>query len=84
MLAGELAGRQRQEQRREPDRTDRSAMKLRGWLAVVFALLALAGCIQATGGSGQASYATSSPNNNGEYPRDRGGDGGDGGGGGGM
>jgi hypothetical protein len=49
------------------------------WLAAVFALLALAGCVQVATEQGQSPY-----DNNTEYPRDRGGDGGGGGGGGGM
>jgi hypothetical protein len=57
--AGELAGRQRQEQRPEPDRTDLSAMSRHIWLVVVFVLVALIGCAQETAGQGSAPYAPS-------------------------
>lgn len=48
-------------------------MNLHRWVAAVLVILALVGCAQAPDGP----Y---SPDNNGEYPRDRGGDGGGGGG----
>ena len=51
---------------------------------VVFVLLALAGCAQLVTGQVQPPYVPYWPDNNGEYPRDMGGDGGEGGGGGGM
>jgi hypothetical protein len=50
-------------------------MNLHQWLAAVLVLLALAGCAQVTTGQRQAPYAPYSPDLNGEYPRDRGGDG---------
>ena len=50
-------------------------MNLHQWLAAVFVILALAGCAQVTAGQGQAPYDPYSPDPNGEYPRDRGGDG---------
>jgi hypothetical protein len=62
---------QRQEQRPEPDRADRSAMSFHRRLAAVFVLLALAGCVQVATEQGRPPY-----DNNTEYPRDRGGDGG--------
>ena len=60
-------------------------MNLHRWLtALLFVILALAGCAQVTAGQGQAPYDPYSPDPNGEYPRDRGGDGSGGGGGGEM
>jgi hypothetical protein len=49
LLAGERPGRQRQEQRPEPDRDDRSAMNLPSWLAAAFLLLLLVGCAAGQG-----------------------------------
>jgi hypothetical protein len=54
---------------------------LHSCFAALFVILALAGCAQVATGQGQAPYAPYSQANNGEYPRDRGGDGGAGGGG---
>jgi hypothetical protein len=54
------------------------------WLAALFVLLALAGCAQVATIQGQSPNPPYSPANNGEYPRDRGGDGGGGDGGAGM
>jgi hypothetical protein len=59
-------------------------MNLHRWLAVLFVLYALAGCVRVAAGQGQAPNDPYSPANNGEYSRDRGGDGGGGGGGSGM
>jgi len=59
-------------------------MTLRNWLAILFALLMIAGCTEAATGTGHVAYPPHSPDANMEYPRDRGGDGGGGGGGGGM
>jgi hypothetical protein len=59
-------------------------MNLHRWLAAASVLLALAGCAQATTDQRHAPYAPYSPEPNGEYPRDRGGDGSGGGGGGEM
>jgi len=53
------------------------------WFVAVFIIWALGGCTQVATETGQAPYAPYSPDNNREYPRDRGGDGGGGGGGGG-
>ena len=44
MLAGERARWQRQEQRPEPDRAGRNAMKRLSWLTAAFVLLSLVGC----------------------------------------
>ena len=62
-------------------RAQPSTMNLRRGLAVAFVLLTLVGCVQTERGQGQAPYAPYSPDPNGEYPRDRGGDGSVGGGG---
>jgi hypothetical protein len=53
-------------------------MNLHRWLAALLVLLALAGCAQVATTQGQDPNAPSSPANNGEYLRDRGGDGGGG------
>jgi len=53
-------------------------MNLHRWLATVFVIFALVGCVQVATGPGQAPYAPYSPNNNGNM-HDRGGDGGGGG-----
>jgi hypothetical protein len=53
-------------------------MNVHSWLAAVFVILALDGCVQVTAGQGQAPYAPYSPNNDGNM-HDRGGDGGGGG-----
>jgi hypothetical protein len=58
LLAGEHAGRQRQEQRPQLGRADCSAMNLRRWLAAVFVLLALAGCVQVATGQEPALCAS--------------------------
>ena len=74
MLAGQPARRQRQD-------NDSSLIKplAHRWLAGLFILTALAGCNPVTTGQKQAPYAPYSPDPNGEYPRDRGGDGSGGG-----
>jgi hypothetical protein len=46
-------------------------MKLNRWLAAVFVMVALGGCVQAATEQGRPPY-----DNNMEYPRDRGGGGG--------
>jgi len=53
-------------------------MNLHRWLAALFVVLVLAGCAQVATTQGQHPNAPSSPANNGEYLRDRGGDGGGG------
>jgi hypothetical protein len=61
-LAGEPAHRQRQEQGPQPDRTDCGAMSrhIRHiWLAMVFVLLALTGCVPETAGQGSAPHTPS-------------------------
>jgi hypothetical protein len=78
VLPGQPARRQRQKQRSEPDRAAGGAMNPHRWLAALF-ILTLAGCIPVTTGQKQAPYAPYSPDPNGEYPRDRGGDGSGGG-----
>jgi hypothetical protein len=50
-------------------------MNLHRWLATVFVILALTGCVQVATGPGQAPHAPHSPDNNGNM-HDRGGDGG--------
>jgi hypothetical protein len=49
------------------------------WLAALFILTVLAGCAPVMTGQKQSPYAPYSPDPNGEYPRDRGGDGSGGG-----
>jgi hypothetical protein len=55
-------------------------MLLRGRLAALFVVLALAGCAQGTTGQAGAPYAPYSPESNGIRPEHGGGDGGGGGG----
>jgi hypothetical protein len=57
-------------------------MDQRRGLAVLSVFLILAGCAEVATRQEQIPYAPYSPDPNGEYPRDRGGDGGGGGGGG--
>jgi hypothetical protein len=51
-------------------------MNPKRWLTAVFIILALAGCAQAPTSQVQAPYPHYSPDPNGGFPRDRGGDGG--------
>jgi hypothetical protein len=53
-------------------------MNLHSWLAAVFVIFALVGCVQGAQSQGQAPPAPYSPDSNGNV-RDRGGDGGGGG-----
>jgi hypothetical protein len=61
LLADEPAGRQRQEQRPEPDRANRGAMNLHGWITALFVLFAIAGCAQVATEQGQAPNAPYPP-----------------------
>jgi hypothetical protein len=56
VLAGEYSGRQSQEQRLQPDRAGRNAMKLLGWLAAAFVILMLVGCAVGQGPQSPAPY----------------------------
>jgi hypothetical protein len=53
-------------------------MNLHRWLATVFLILTLVGCVRGPQNQGQAPYAPYSPDSNGNA-HDRGGDGGSGG-----
>jgi hypothetical protein len=59
-------------------------MNLHRWLAALFVVLVLAGCARVATIQGQPPNAPSSPADNREYLRDRGGDGSGGDGGAGM
>ena len=54
-------------------------MNWRGWLAALFVMLALTGCVQAATGQAGAQYAPYSPEDHGIRPGHGGGDGGGGG-----
>ncbi len=53
-------------------------MNLHKWLAFVFVILALVGCVQGPQSQGQAPYAPYSPENKGNMPEHGSGDGGGG------